>query len=214
MSILLNCTGVILAGGENRRMPQPKAFIKVNGKSIIERSIDIMKRLFNEIFIVTNQPEAYLHLGIPMLGDIYDVRGPMTGIFTSLINSKYPWVFVSACDMPFLNYELIRYMASKKNNYEAVVPKSPLPSFTKGGLREDYIEPLFAFYTKRLCRTMEKALTNGKTGLKDFLRNKKVRYVTSEEIRAIDPEGKSFINLNTPKDVELYSHPKALRRKR
>lgn len=193
MSALLNCTGVILAGGENRRMPQPKAFIKVNGENIIEKNLKTMKRLFKEIFIVTNQPEAYLYLGIPMLGDIYDVRGPMTGILTSLINSMHPWVFISACDMPFINYELIYYMASKKKNYEAVVPEF------KGD-----IEPLFAFYTKRLCHKMEKALTSGRAGLKDFLKDKRVRYVTSEEIGNIDPEGRSFINLNTPEDVKLY----------
>jgi len=192
----IDCTGVILAGGETRRMPIPKAFIRVNGKPIIERTHKVLKGLFSEVFIVTNEPEAYLYLGVPMLGDVYNVRGPMTGIFTSLINSKYPWVFVLGCDMPFINYELIRYMASKREGYDAVVPKSLI--------KKGYIEPLFAFYSNRLCQAMEKALVDGRTGLKDFLKDKKVRYVTSGEIRKIDPEGKSFINLNTPKDVELY----------
>ncbi len=191
------CTGVILAGGENRRMPVLKAFIKVDGERIIERNLKIMEQLFKDIFIVTNQPEAYSYLGIPLLGDIYDVRGPMTGIFTSLLNSSNKWVFISACDMPFINKDLIEYMAVKRNNYEAVVPKSPLLPFTN-------TEPLFAFYSKRLIPYMEKAILADKKSIRDFLHKKKVNYISTEEIKIMNTNGKSFINLNTPEDIELY----------
>jgi molybdopterin-guanine dinucleotide biosynthesis protein A len=202
-----DCTGAILAGGENIRMPVLKAFIEVNGERIIERNLKIFKRLFKEIFIVTNQPEFYSYLGIPLLGDIYDVRGPMAGIFTSLINSQNKWVFISACDMPFINEQLIRYMASKRDNYEAVVPKSPLcPPLVKGG-RGGFLEPLFAFYSKQLIPSMEKAILANKTGVKDFLDNKMVKYLTIEEIKNIGAETKSFINLNTLEDVKRYLHP-------
>ncbi|MBI4654164.1 MAG: molybdenum cofactor guanylyltransferase [Nitrospirae bacterium] len=221
----LNCTGIILAGGENKRMPEPKAFLKINGECIIERGIKIMRQLFNEIFIITNQPEAYFYLGVPLFGDTYNVRGPMTGIFTSFVNSSHPWVFVTACDMPFINEELIKYMASKREDYEAVVPKSPrsifnppLSPFNKGGQRGifkgeqrgDFVEPLFAFYSSRLSKRMEEAILSGKTGLRDFLKDKKVRYIPSVEIEGIDPEGKSFINLNTPQDVKFYLHPETI----
>jgi len=191
-SLLKDCSGVILAGGENRRMPMLKAFIKVDGEKIIERNLRIMKQLFKKIFIVTNQPEAYLYLGAPLLGDIYDVRGPMTGIFTSLLNSSGKWVFTSACDMPFINHKLIRLMNLKRDNYEAVVPK-----YSKN------MEPLFSFYSKLLVPSMEKAILKGKTGMQCFLKNKKVNYITTKEIRSIDPGGKSFINLNTPEDIQL-----------
>jgi len=189
----IDCAGVILSGGENIRMGKPKAFIKVNGESIIERSLKTIRKLFKEIFIVTNEPEAYFYLGETMLGDVYNVRGPMTGILTSLINSTYPWVFVVGCDMPFINHELIRFMALKRTNHDAVAPR----------LR-DSIEPLFAFYSKGLAPAMEKAVLEGKTGLRFFLKDKKVKYVREEEIRNIDPQGKSFINLNTPEDAKLY----------
>ncbi len=94
-SFIKHCTGVILAGGENTRMPVLKAFIKVGNRSIIERSLDTYRQLFIDTTIVTNQPEHYSQFGITMLGDIHDIRGPMTGIFTSLMNSSEPWVFVS-----------------------------------------------------------------------------------------------------------------------
>ena len=222
---LIDCTGVILAGGENRRMPVPKAFIKINGKRIIEKNLKLMKRLFKEVFVVTNQPEAYFYLGAAMLGDIYNIRGPMTGIFTSIVNSAYTWIFVTACDMPFISEHLIRYMSSKRDDYDAVVPKSSRSAFNpptspfnkggqrgifKGGQRGDFVEPLFALYSKRLCHNMEKALVSGKTGMQDFLRNKEVRYITSGEIKGIDPEGKTFINLNTPEDVRTHLCPEGI----
>lgn len=213
-SLLKNCTGVILAGGENRRMPVLKSFIEVDGEKIIERNLKIMKNLFNEVFIVTNQPEVYLYLGFPLFGDVYNVRGPMTGVLTSLLNSSNHWVFISACDMPFINEHLIRYMAEKRYTYDAVVSKSPLPRFTprrtstKGaclsgrqGLRKDYLEPLFAFYSKRLTPYIEKAVIAGKTRLKDIFYNKRVKYITEDEIKIIDPDAVSFINFNTPEDV-------------
>lgn len=201
-NLLKDSTGVILAGGENRRMPALKAFIEIDGEKIIERNLKIMKKLFKEIFIVTNQPEIYLYLGIPLLGDIFNVRGPMTGIFTSLLNSSNHWVFISACDMPFVNEHLIRYMAAKRNNYDAVAP-----------MLEGKTEPLFTFYSKRLILYMEKAIIAGKTGLKKFLDNKRVNYISTKEIKNIDPEVRSFININTPEDVKFYLRPKGVSRK-
>ena len=189
-NIIKNCTGIILAGGENKRMPVLKAFIEVDGEKIIEKNLKIMRQLFKEIFIVTNQPELYIYLKTPLLGDVYDIRGPMTGIFTSLLNSSNKWVFVSACDMPFINGELIKYMASKRDNYDAVVP-----------MQKNKIEPLFAFYSKQLMPSMEKAIFSNKTGSKDFLRDKRVKYIFNREIKGIDAKAMSFINLNTLKDV-------------
>jgi len=189
--MIKDCTGVILAGGENRRMPVLKAFIKVRGKNIIERNLKIMKQLFREVFIITNQPEVYLYLGVPLFGDVYDVRGPMTGIFTSLVNSPTNWVFISACDMPFLNHELILLMSKRRSDCEAVVPK-----YNRN------IEPLFSFYSKSLTPSMEAALLKKEISLQVFLKNKKVKYITTKEIQNIDPEGRSFINLNTPEDLQ------------
>ncbi len=188
-----DCTGVILAGGENTRMPVRKAFIRVNGKPIIERNLTAIKGLFSETFIVTNEPEHYAHLNISLFGDVYNIRGPMTGIFTSLINASNRWVFVSACDMPFLNTDLIRYMSSIRNNYDAVIPGTGKNA-----------EPLFAFYSKQLITAMEKRVLTGKRGMKDFLKNKKVKYVPAREIRKHDPDARSFINLNTPEDVDYH----------
>ncbi|RJR17773.1 MAG: molybdenum cofactor guanylyltransferase [Nitrospiraceae bacterium] len=194
MTAFINdCTGAILAGGENTRMPLLKSFIEVGGQKIIERNIGTTRPLFKEYFIVTNQPEYYSALGVPLLGDVYDERGPMTGIFTVLLNASNSWVFISACDMPFLNKDLIGYMAMKRAGKDAVVPVS-------GGNSE----PLFAFYSRQLTDKMEKALLSGNKSLRDFLRNKRVQYITTEETGKIDTHAASFVNLNSPDDIERY----------
>lgn len=198
-TVIRDCSGVILAGGENKRMPVLKAFIEVDGEKIIERNLKVIKNLFKENFIVTNQPGMYASLDALLLGDIYHKRGPMTGIFTSLFNSTNRWVFIVACDMPFINEQLIRYMASKRDSYDAVVPEL-----------NDKPEPLFAFYSKRLLSSMEKAILTGKRGLKDFFRNKEVKYIRSGEIQAIDKRALSFINLNTPEDIKRYLYSEGI----
>jgi molybdopterin-guanine dinucleotide biosynthesis protein A len=216
--VIKDCTGVILAGGENRRMPVLKGFIEVEGKKIIERTLKIMKKLFREIFIITNQPELYSYLRVPMLGDVYTVRGPMTGVLTALINSSDHWIFVSACDMPFIDPDVIRFMARERYNptcitiinggqgvapdtisttdiYDTVVPLSAYKA-----------EPLFAFYSKKIMSSLDQFVLTGKKSIKYFLLNhdKRVKYITSDELKNIDPELRSFINLNTPEDIELH----------
>lgn len=184
-----NSTGVILAGGENRRMPVLKAFIKVNGKPIIERNLNLLRGLFQEVFIVTNQPELYIHLDAKLFGDVYNIRGPMTGILTSLMNASNEWVFIIACDMPFINEDVIRYMALNRDGYDSVLTES---------------EPLFAFYSKVLLKPMERSLLAGRNGINDFLKNKKVKYIKLSEVKKIRDGERSFINLNTPDDVERH----------
>jgi molybdopterin-guanine dinucleotide biosynthesis protein A len=213
-----DCTGVILAGGENRRMPVLKGFIEVGGEKIIERNLKILKRLFSRVFIVTNQPELYVHFGVPMLGDVYDTRGPMTGVLTALLNSSTEWVFVSACDMPFIDPGLIRFMADERYNPVCLSimnakQKQDLTVMPRRAIYDIVVpvvnqraEPLFAYYSKKIQDSLEEFVLSGKKGIKYFLlnRNKRVKYITSDEIKDIDPEARSFINLNTPEDIDTY----------
>ncbi len=177
-------------------MPVLKAFIEIDGEVIIKRNLDQMKDLFRENLIITNQPGTYAFLGAPLLGDIYNTRGPMTGIVTALFNSFNPWIFVSACDMPFLSTPLIKYMASLRDGCDAVVP-----------VITGKQEPLCALYSKHLFSSMERALLDGKKSLRDFLNGKRVKYIKSSTIKTMDPGGLSFINLNTPQDIQRYLRP-------
>ena len=81
-------TGTILAGGENRRIPLLKGHIEINGEKIIDSSVNLMRNLFGRVVISTNTPELYFYCGVPMIGDIINQRGPLTGIFFCAVKHK------------------------------------------------------------------------------------------------------------------------------
>ncbi|MCG2709533.1 MAG: NTP transferase domain-containing protein [Thermodesulfovibrionales bacterium] len=128
-------TGTILAGGENRRIPLLKGHIEINGEKIIDSIVNLMKSLFGRAVISTNTPEFYFYCGAPMIGDIINQRGPLTGIFSVLSNIKDDAIFVVACDMPFLNDQLMKYMVERFNTehrtQNTIPPTHPSPSRVK-----------------------------------------------------------------------------------
>jgi molybdopterin-guanine dinucleotide biosynthesis protein A len=183
---------LILAGGENRRMPFLKGFLEVNGKRIIETNTELLRGIFPRVFISTNDPELYFSLGSPMIGDIVRYRGPMTGIYSALSLPDIDEVFVTACDMPFINVILIQHIINLwDKRRDAVIP-----------LFEDKPQPLFGVYAKSGIDTMGDSIKKGKRSLRALLKRMNVLYVDEEEVRKIDSEGRSFININTPEDLE------------
>ncbi len=198
-------TGTILAGGENRRIPLLKGHMEINGEKIIDSSVNLVKSLFGRVVISTNTPELYFYCGVPMIGDIINQRGPLTGIFSVLSNIKDDAIFVVACDMPFLNEQLMQYMVDKyrsqksevrsqkstQEKYDAVIP-----------VFEGKPQPLFGIYSKNILGIIEERLNKGLKRLKDLLTEINVLYIKEEEVRQIDPEGRSFLNINTMEDLE------------
>lgn len=193
--------GVILAGGENRRIPVSKGFLAVEGRPIIERSIEVLKRIFGAVVISTNTPEKYFYLGVPLIGDRLTEKGPIIGILSVLAATGEDSLFVVACDMPFVSEKLVRYMTDIYNEHlgksmddrevDAVIP-----------VFEGKAEPLFGIYRKRVIQTIETMILTGQKGLIAMLDNIHVRYITDAEVKAMDPEGRSFVNINTIEDYE------------
>ncbi len=184
-------TGIVLAGGENRRMGTDKSFLKVGGVPLIERVLRSMKAVFPDIIIVTNAPERYAAYGVKTVSDVLDARGPLTGIYSGLLQSPDEYNFVVACDMPFLNARLLSYMAGLAAGYDIVVPSI-------GG----QVEPLHAVYRKGLTTVIENELNHDRKRIRGIFGQANVRYVTQEEIDRFDPARKSFKNLNTPQEYE------------
>lgn len=187
-------TAVILAGGESRRMGKDKSFLPLAGKPVIECIIKILKPLFGSVIIVSNSPERYFGYGVVVVKDALDIRGPLTGIYTGLMHSGDEHIFVSGCDMPFLNPELIVYMQRQAGGFDAVVP-------VVGGL----LEPLHAIYHRRLAPFIEKSIRDGRLKIQPIFEHVNVRYITEGEIDRIDPSRRSFINLNTPEEYKEAS---------
>ena len=184
----------MLSGGENKRMGADKAFLKVGGITMIERVLRSLKEVFNDIIIVTNGPERYAGYGVRVVTDVFDKRGPLTGIHSGLLRSSDEYNFVVACDMPFLNSRLIAYMAGLAEGYDIVVPKI-------AGL----VEPLHAVYNRKLVPFIEERVGQGQRRIQELFGALTVRYVAEQEIDRFDPARTSFKNLNTPQEYEEAS---------
>jgi len=191
-------TAVILAGGRNTRYPQPKGLIKIEGLPIVERNLALLRSMFADVFISANTPEMYSQLGVRLLGDALPSRGPMSGIFTALINSGGNDVFVLACDMPFPAPELIKLICerhlqqAKEGQYAATIP-------VFGGKPQ----PLFGVYSRTVIKDLEAAIISDKVTLARFLEEgNRTFFLSEDEIKKADPAGRSFLNINTPEDYE------------
>jgi molybdopterin-guanine dinucleotide biosynthesis protein A len=192
----------ILAGGENRRFPLLKSFIRIGGVPIIERNLLILTGLFREVFVSTNAPQEYFHLGVPLVGDVLPSQGPMAGIFSCLINvTAGESIFVAACDMPFLNSDVISLICRR---HAEAVARRRVDVTVPLCLGEP--QPLCAVYSTSSLPHLEEAVLSGRTSLKRFLNEVVTHFVSESEVRSVDPEGLCFVNINTVEDYEAVAH--------
>ena len=183
-------TGIILAGGKSLRYGRNKALVEVDGTRLIERVISVMQPLFENLMIITNTPREYDYLQLPMHEDLIKGLGPVGGVYTGLEAIPSESGFFVACDMPFLQGNLIRHMVEIKADFDAVVPKVDWK-----------IEPLHAIYTRNCLPAIKKLIDRQRYQIIKFFDNVKVRYVKEEEIRSFDPMLKSFLNVNSPGEL-------------
>ncbi|MEE8190538.1 MAG: molybdenum cofactor guanylyltransferase [Candidatus Scalindua sediminis] len=180
---------VILAGGKSSRMGSNKAFLKLESKTFIEHQIDLLREIFNEIIISANTPSVYKHLNIPIIKDIYPNKGPLGGIHASLINTSSFYTFVLACDMPFVEIDLIKHLKSFIKGHDVVVPQ-----INKG------LEPLHAFYSKNCIAPVKRALDNNNLRIIDFFPQVNVKVVKLDSLASSDKFKKATKNLNTTEE--------------
>ncbi len=182
-------TGVILAGGESRRMGSDKSLLPLDGERFIERSFQLMASLFEEVLIVTNSPDLYTDIPCRKVPDIYRSKGALAGIHAGLHHAGQPQVFVVACDLPFLSAELIRHLCRENHAAEVHIPRN-----------DSGLEPLHACYTKSCLPAIEAVLQNDGRRIVDFFPAVAVTELTPDIWQRFDPEGLSFRNINTPQD--------------
>ena len=191
-------SGVILAGGKSSRYGINKAFVKVEGIALIDRVAGVLQSVFEETVIVTNNLEDYAYLDMPMRHDIVPGLGPLGGIFTGLQMITGEAGFFVACDMPFLNPRLIRYLSGIKNGtsrFDVVIPRIAWK-----------LEALHALYGRRCVPHIEKLIHSGNYQIIKLFPNVSVRHVEAEEIVRFDPELKSFFNINRPQELLNIEH--------
>jgi molybdopterin-guanine dinucleotide biosynthesis protein A len=181
-------TGVILVGGKSRRMGKDKAFLEVAGIPLIERVLQVFRGSFENVVLVGDREERFAGYGLPVLPDIYP-GSSLGGLYTGLHHAATEYVFVSSCDLPFPNAEVLRCLCSLRNGFDAVVPT------TANGH-----EPFFALYAKSCLGPIKALLDSGDCCAYAYYPRVRVRYVPYEELARFDRDGRAFLNVNTPEE--------------
>ncbi len=184
-------TGIILSGGKNTRMGRNKALLTLHGERLIDRTVKLFKDLFAEVFIVTNAPREYLDQDVAIVTDVFRGKGALGGIYTGLFYASCEYVFVAACDMPFLRKDFIRYMMDRAPGHDVVVPVQP----------EGY-QPLHAVYNQSCAAPMKRLMDENRLKIAGFYKGMKVLPIPVETTRAFDPDDRMFINVNSPADLK------------
>ena len=189
----INC--IALAGGKGSRLGRDKLAEIIGDRSMLERVVSCLSLFNGEIIIVkaTKQslPRFTGYSKLRVVSDTYPNRGPLGGLYTGLTESGTFRNLVVACDMPFLDQALLRYMVQLSADYDMVVPRL-----------DNMFEPLHAVYSKDCLAPIERLMEQGNLGVHALLDMVKVRYVDAEEIDRFDPEHLSFFNINTEADLK------------
>lgn len=184
-------TGVILAGGKSSRMGQNKALMSLGGKRLVDRVVEVMRSVFDDLLIVTNTPEMYADLGLTTVRDVWPDKGSLGGVYSAIYHVATPYCLVVACDMPFLQTAVLRYLVTQRNDYDVVVPDV---------LGE--LQTLHAIYSKACLQPIERRLETNRLRIVGFFPDVRVRTVTASELELYDPALLAFQNLNTLEEFQ------------
>lgn len=187
-------TGIVLAGGMSRRLGRDKAVEVIGGQALISRVLDGLSQVADELVVVVNTQERAEELPLPdsvvVAVDIYPDTGSLGGIFTGLSASSNEWGIVVACDMPFLNLELLGYLLSFRDSHDLVVP-----------VIEHRPEPTHAAYSKVCLPAIETRLRANDLKIAKFFDDVRAKYVSQRHVEEFDPSKLSFFNVNTEEDL-------------
>lgn len=184
---------MLQAGGQSTRMGEDKGLMSFGQASLVEYVLEQVVDLGDEILVVSNRPEEYAFLDLPVYSDVYPGIGALGGLLTALTYTKSAYSLILACDMPFINRGLINYMFAQSPGYDVAVPV-----FGK----KEFIEPFRGIYSKGCLPAINQVISEGKRRAIAFHSDVRVRIISEEEVRRFDPDGKSFINVNTPGDYQ------------
>ncbi|AJE02287.1 bifunctional molybdenum cofactor guanylyltransferase MobA/molybdopterin-guanine dinucleotide biosynthesis adaptor protein MobB [Geobacter pickeringii] len=191
---LTDVTGVILVGGRSSRMGRDKALLSLGGKPLVGRVIDAFRQVFARTILVGDREERFREFDLEIVPDIYP-GSALGGLHTGLARAGTPYVFVSACDVPWPDPRVIERLCSLRQGHDVVVPR------TDGG-----IDPLFAVYGTGCLPAMERMLREGNYRIYDFYPAVRTRHVAPEELEGLVMPGRTFVNVNTPEEFETIRH--------
>lgn len=187
----IDATAVVLTGGKSSRMGRPKALLPFAGEPLIAHVVRGLKTMFAEVVVVAAPEQELPVLPAVLVRDQVAYQGPVSGIYHGLKASTKDVCFVTSCDAPFLNLPLIAHLVSRIADVDVVVP-----------CWRERLQPLHAAYRTRVLPLLWTQLERGElrpTLLYDKVRTRKIQ---EDEILRFDPDGLSFLNMNTPEDYQ------------
>ncbi len=188
---MADATAVILTGGRSSRMGRPKALLPFNGEPLIVHIVRALKRMFAEAVVVAAPEQELPPLPVTLVRDEVAYQGPVGGIYFGLKAATKEICFVTSCDAPFLSLPLIAHLLSHVSDCDVVVP-----------YWQERFQPLHAVYRTSVLPLLKEQLERGELRpifLYDKVRTRKIH---EDEIRRLDPQGLSFVNMNSPEEYE------------
>lgn len=185
-TLAINC------GGKSSRMGTNKAFATIGEQTIIERIIDSTKNIGQEeTILITNTPNDYAHLNLPMYSDLVPDSGSLGGIYTAIHYSKTSHTIVIACDMPFVSADVLKFMMTQADNVDIVVPTV-----------DNYPQGLHAIYSKNCLEPIRAKIDQKRLKVIGFYEQVKVTYLDEVSLEQYNSDGLAFMNVNTPEELE------------
>lgn len=189
----IEVTGVLLAGGKSRRMGEDKRYLVMGGETLLERGLSVLRSVFQEVLVVIAQDSSPVGVDARVVRDLVPECGSLGGLYTGLMQATTPYIFVVACDMPFLDQAVIAQFTSRRATADIVMAKLAAR-----------LHPMHALYGKRCLPVLEQMIQARQLKIQEVVSHAslRVQYVTETDLSSIDPSGRSFQNVNTPADFE------------
>jgi molybdopterin-guanine dinucleotide biosynthesis protein A len=185
--------GIVLAGGKSRRLGVDKALLSLGGAPLLQTVVQRVSEICPRVIVAVDRPGRYRRLGLPVtfVADAFPGLGPLAGLQAGLRACATPYALVVACDLPFLNVELLLHMAGLPRSHQALVPHS-----------EGRDHPLHAIYARSCLPELDALLASGGGSMQQLLDRLEVRRLNEGDLRRFDPDGLSLLNLNEEADLE------------
>ena len=189
----MKVAGAIIAGGPAKRLGGvAKPFLQVGGRAIAERQLDLLRgAALVRVFVVANDPLPWAALAVDVVPDRIGGRGPLGGVHAALTAAAdCDAVVCLAGDLPFVEPALLAALRDRAPEADAVAPRS-----ARG------IEPLCARYARALLPVIDARVRAGELAIHELLEQRRVDWIAEADLAALDPDGRSFFNVNTSEDL-------------